>query len=135
MESAGSFLSSTSCAMSFSNSATAALYSSAGGTEGCAKTGEARSARATREYVWRMGAFFLPSPLAGEGGSRSEPGEGLLCGGSDVTPHPRHFVPLPSPARGEGEDEAVSLVDQQHIRHVQRHLDHEIALRERVLQF
>ena len=53
-----------------------------------------------------------PSPLAGEGGGASPPGEGARSEnkygsrfvGSDVHPSPGGEAPPPSPARGEGED-------------------------------
>jgi type II restriction/modification system DNA methylase subunit YeeA len=52
-----------------------------------------------------VSALFSPSPLAGEGGSRIETGEGLrdapMEGGA--TPHPPAIPQAPSPARGEGE--------------------------------
>ena len=43
----------------------------------------------------------LPSPLVGEGGERSEPGEGSLTGFSEETPHPAAFGgdPLPQEER------------------------------------
>ena len=51
----------------------------------------------------RFGSVMsLPSPLAGEGGSRSEPGEGLRFVRSDVSPLTRLEDSPPSPARGEG---------------------------------
>src|SRR6266540_1958848 len=52
------------------------------------------------------GVLSSPSPLAGEGGSRSEPGEGLAIPVVEVSPLTRSLRSLPSPARGEGETQA-----------------------------
>ncbi|MEC5290495.1 DNA methyltransferase [Aurantimonas sp. C2-5-R2] len=49
------------------------------------------------EWVGRAGQGAHSSPLGGEGGSRSEPGEGQ---GGGKTPHPAPAAP-PSPRRGE----------------------------------
>src|SRR5262249_6681129 len=43
-----------------------------------------------------------PSPLEGEGGSRSEPGEGDRPANPITVPSPRAEPPPPSPSRGEG---------------------------------
>ncbi|KKN62822.1 hypothetical protein LCGC14_0508290, partial [marine sediment metagenome] len=51
------------------------------------------------EWAGRAGQGAHSSPLGGEGGSRSEPGEGQGAGGK--TPHPAPAAP-PSPRRGEG---------------------------------
>jgi len=59
----------------------------------------------------------LPSPLEGEGGERSEPGEGSLLGFAEDTPHPADFVgdPLPQGERvselGEREDDEIEPAD------------------------
>ena len=52
---------------------------------------------------WHEGnsAASSPSPLAGEGGSRSEPGEGKAICEEQLTPHPAAFGSDPLP-RGEG---------------------------------
>jgi ATP-dependent helicase/nuclease subunit B len=50
--------------------------------------------------------LFLPSPLAGEGGSRSEPGEGSVS----KNPSPA-AAPLPAPARGEGDSAGLHLIE------------------------
>jgi excinuclease ABC subunit C len=49
----------------------------------------------------------LPSPLEGEGGERSEPGEGSLLGFAEGTPHPAAFGrdPLPQGERVSEQDE------------------------------
>ena len=49
----------------------------------------------------REGSF--PSPLAGEGGGASPPGEGSNLNESETLPLTRSLRSLPSPARGEGE--------------------------------
>ena len=46
--------------------------------------------------------MVLPSPLAGEGGGASPPGEGWRPGGASVSPLTRLEDSPPSPARGEG---------------------------------
>ena len=50
----GSFLSSTSCLMSFSSSATAALYGSAGGTAGWRESGGGEDDQTAEDGEWRM---------------------------------------------------------------------------------
>jgi excinuclease ABC subunit C len=46
------------------------------------------------------GGATFPSPLVGEGGARSAPGEGSLVGFSEETPHPAAFGVDPLPPQG-----------------------------------
>ena len=55
----------------------------------------------------------IPSPLAGEGGERSEPGEGVSSHESnEATPSPGRSLCSrpPSPARGEGREQAARVI-------------------------
>jgi len=53
-------------------------------------------------------SIFFPSPLAGEGGERSETGEGR--GGAGYAPHPPRSRSGPSPASGRGTVVIVALL-------------------------
>src|SRR6266545_223127 len=53
-------------------------------------------------------SFFWPSPLAGEGGRASRPGEGLATRMERRYPSPA-LRSLPSPARGEGQDKRLEV--------------------------